>query len=272
MSKFSFATIATALAFTGSAYAADLPVKAPPMIAPVAPSWTGWYIGVNGGGVWGRTDPGLSIGNYATYFAFESVSQVEQASGNHLHNSGGLAGGQIGYLSQTGKFVMGLEASFDWMKADGSSVTTAPYTFINSRPNTFTLSQKVSSNWLALFTARVGWDMGNWYPYITGGVAVADLKIASSFTDTLTGFTGTIPGAAAAGSFEKVSWGPTVGAGLEWALTNHWSLRGEYLFMVFNPVNGAYNFFVPIAAGGATFNHSATFSENVGRAALSYKF
>src|SRR6202790_1412705 len=48
-----------ALALTGSAYAADMPLlKAPPM---VAPSWTGLYIGINGGGEWGRVDPGLVV-------------------------------------------------------------------------------------------------------------------------------------------------------------------------------------------------------------------
>jgi outer membrane immunogenic protein len=40
---------ATLLLFAGSAYAADMPLKAPPA-APPAPTWTGWYIGINGGG------------------------------------------------------------------------------------------------------------------------------------------------------------------------------------------------------------------------------
>jgi outer membrane immunogenic protein len=40
-----------AMAFTGTAFAADMPIKAAPVV--VTPSWTGWYIGVNGGGEWG---------------------------------------------------------------------------------------------------------------------------------------------------------------------------------------------------------------------------
>ena len=42
-----------AVAFTQSASAADLPYKAPPVAAPVAPAlnWAGFYIGANGGGV-----------------------------------------------------------------------------------------------------------------------------------------------------------------------------------------------------------------------------
>jgi outer membrane immunogenic protein len=53
--------------------------KAPP--PPPPPGWTGFYIGVNGGGGWnqntGRSD--------------------ELGFGNILKPSGGLAGGQIGY-------------------------------------------------------------------------------------------------------------------------------------------------------------------------------
>jgi len=44
---------ATLFLFAGSAYAADMPVKAP-AAPPPAPTWTGWYIGINGGGGWGH--------------------------------------------------------------------------------------------------------------------------------------------------------------------------------------------------------------------------
>ncbi|HLH91489.1 MAG TPA: hypothetical protein VKX28_23815 [Xanthobacteraceae bacterium] len=40
----------------GSAVAADMPLKAPP--APVTtPTWTGTYIGINGGYAWGPVEP-----------------------------------------------------------------------------------------------------------------------------------------------------------------------------------------------------------------------
>ena len=40
------------------AMAADMPVKAMPAAPPV-PTWTGFYIGVNGGGAWGSVDPNV---------------------------------------------------------------------------------------------------------------------------------------------------------------------------------------------------------------------
>jgi outer membrane immunogenic protein len=246
------------------ANAADMTVKAPPPAPAPVNNWTGFYIGVNGGGVWGRTDPGY-VNN--TGFVSSIANQLQQAEGPNFNNSGGLAGGQIGYLAEFGKLVMGLEASFDWMKADGSNGTTASY--VSFPAITYSFTEKVSSNWLALFTARVGWNMGNWYPYITGGLAVADFKYASSYSDN------NGPGWFGAGSFEQVKTGPTVGGGLEWRFDNHWSLRGEYLYVSFSRLsNGTYSIFNTAFAppNGGSFGFSPKFSESIARAALSYKF
>ena len=47
-------SIATTIAFTQIASAADMAVKAPPP-PPPAFSWTGWYVGLNAGYDWGRS-------------------------------------------------------------------------------------------------------------------------------------------------------------------------------------------------------------------------
>ena len=66
---------------------------------------TGFYVGVNGGGGWGRTD-----------WFFNVVG----TTANH-DSSGGLAGGQIGYNWQTGPWVFGVEADGDWANINGST-------------------------------------------------------------------------------------------------------------------------------------------------------
>src|SRR5450631_411138 len=101
------AIVAAALALSGSAYAADMPLlKAPPMAA--APSWTGWYIGVNGGGVWGRSDPGLALAsNAGGGLALGDFGAITALTSAPMNNSGGLAGGQVGYLLQSGSVVGG---------------------------------------------------------------------------------------------------------------------------------------------------------------------
>jgi opacity protein-like surface antigen len=68
--------------------------------------------------------------------------------------------------------------------------------------------------------------------------------------------------------------GVTAGAGFEYRLTNNWLLRGEYMFMSFNPVETATKV-INITTGlgtGNTFIHNAVFYENVVRGAVSYKF
>ncbi|MGG6498058.1 UNVERIFIED_CONTAM: hypothetical protein NY603_34550, partial [Bacteroidetes bacterium 56_B9] len=52
--------VATAL-LTSSAVAADLAVKAPPISAAPAWSWTGFYVGLNAGGVWSKLDGALAL-------------------------------------------------------------------------------------------------------------------------------------------------------------------------------------------------------------------
>jgi len=259
------AIAAVALAFTGSAYAADLPSKAPPIVAPVAPSWTGWYLGINGGGVWGTTDPSVRL--HDTNYVASAVNIITTDGSHSFHNSGGLAGVQFGYLLQNGSVVAGLEASFDWFRASGSATRSG--TFFGAPFDTFNTS--VSSNWLALFLGRVGLVMGAWYPYVTGGLAVSQLKYNSTFTDVISPAVSTI-------SISQVRYGPTAGAGLEYRFDSHWSLRGEWLYMVFNAVDGTAPNINPLTGvqynlpAGEKLVHNATFSENIGRLALSYKF
>ena len=89
---------------TTTAFAADLAVKSPmpaPMAAPVIFSWTGCYIGVEGGGNWGRS---------------EQISRSGATAGLHITGgfdlSGGLVGGTVGCNYQTGSFVIGIENDY----------------------------------------------------------------------------------------------------------------------------------------------------------------
>src|SRR5262245_44289970 len=107
MKKLFVATIALlALNAGGSALAADLRVKARPLPPPPPVySWTGCYIGVNGGyGIAKRHRNDLSIlsGGGDPTFIF-IPTQV-------LGADGGFGGGQIGCNYQTGTVVWGVEA------------------------------------------------------------------------------------------------------------------------------------------------------------------
>ena len=92
------------MALTGAAAAADLPpAPAPYYKAPYAApyyNWTGFYLGVNGGGGFG-------------------TSTWDSAGSFNL--TGALAGGTIGYNYQYGRAVIGAEGDIDWSGMKGST-------------------------------------------------------------------------------------------------------------------------------------------------------
>jgi outer membrane immunogenic protein len=95
------ALIISALIATGVAASAadDLP---PPARAP-AFTWTGFYIGVNGG-----------YGNAAFEDATVTTSDGTMSRGGGGQAKGGIVGGQIGVNYQVGAGVFGIEADGQW--------------------------------------------------------------------------------------------------------------------------------------------------------------
>lgn len=267
MKKMIFAASTAVFFGTASlAFAADMPVKAPPP-APVAPVWSGFYVGLNGGGAWGRTSTDLATTNGTVPFGFfdtANIPGVNAAGSNRINTSGAIAGGQIGYLWQNGKVVLGVEAAFDWTNLNGSRTTTQAY-FDN--PNIFSVYQNPHSDWLFTFLGRVGFDLGTWYPYITGGAAVANLRYGFNYTDNFFA-----AGCACAASFSQTKIGAAVGGGLAWRLGSNWTLRGEYLFISFDDLKGTSSLTGNLDPGTATFAHTARFNENIARLSIDYSF
>src|SRR6516225_10014112 len=99
-----------AISATAPALAADLAArpytKAPAMIAAVY-DWSGFYIGINGGG-----------GSSHTTWDLTGFGR----DGSH-DATGGTVGGQVGYRWQSGQFVFGLEGQGNWADFSGSSVS-----------------------------------------------------------------------------------------------------------------------------------------------------
>jgi len=137
------------VALTATAAAADLSRPAPqpyykaPVMAP-AYSWTGFYIGINGGGGFGR-------------------SAWDNTGGFDI--SGGLVGGTIGYNYQFGQAVVGLEGDIDWADINGTSTTVGCPT-----------GCKTSDNWLSTVRGRLGYAADRFMPFITGGAAFGDVQ------------------------------------------------------------------------------------------------
>ena len=148
-----FATLflAGGLVAAGCAAAADLSVaplyKAPPPQATPVYNWTGFYLGVNGGGGWGR-----------------SWWQT-QLTGIDL--SGAQVGGTAGYNMQFGSAVLGIEGDFDWSNLKGTSGALAC-------PGCST-----SDSWLSTVRGRAGYAFGGVMPFVSGGLAAGDIRASA---------------------------------------------------------------------------------------------
>jgi len=210
-----------AIGAASPAAAADLAArpytKAPPMIATIY-DWTGFYIGINGGGA--SSHNCWDINNNAGAIVAPAVRE-----GCH-DASGGLVGGQIGYRWQSAGWVFGIEGQGDWadLKGSNTSVFFGPGNINQTKINA-----------VGLITGQVGYAWNNVLWYVKGGAAVTDSN-----------YKGIIGGVV----FDRASearWGGTVGTGLEFGFAPNWSVAVEYdhLFM------GNRNVTLALPGGGA---------------------
>jgi len=206
MKKLLISSVAVFAFGAGSALAADMPVRPPVYKAPPPPvyvtTWTGCYIGVNGGGAWGRTRTTGNWGNTATVPLDNDID-------------GGFVGGQAGcdYQIQN-NWVIGAEVTGDWADIDGSVANAGGIA-------NHTLRHRI--NGFATFTGRLGYAQDKWLLYVKGGGAWANMDYTSFFV--------ACPGGVCSVNGDK--WGWTIGAGLEYMLWNNWSAKLEYQYLDF---------------------------------------
>jgi len=213
MKKFLLSTVGLlALGMTAPSFAADMAVKAPPPAPPPPPifSWTGFYIGANGG--WGSTHSCIDFVDFTGLVTRDACA----------NRSGGLIGGQLGYRWQANQFVFGLEAQGDWANLSNTRVSVLfP-----------ALSTRVETNGIGLFTGQIGWAAWNAaLLYVKGGAAVTGNR-ADIFT--------TINGVNLV-SASSTRWGGTVGVGFEYAFSPNWSIGAEYDHLWMGTANNTFN-------------------------------
>jgi outer membrane immunogenic protein len=141
-----------AAAMASPSFAADLPrpaYKAPIYVAGF--SWSGFYVGINGGYGFGKSNWSNALGSTSDFDV-----------------KGGLVGGTLGYNLQTGSWVWGLEGDIDasWMKG---SVTSAAIGCGGAGCET-------RNRWLGTARGRIGYAWDRFLPYLTGGAAFGDIK------------------------------------------------------------------------------------------------
>jgi outer membrane immunogenic protein len=196
------AIVASSAAGASAADLGAVPYRPAPMIA--APyDWSGFYWGGNGG--WGSSRNCWDV--------------VNPVASDGCHNAtGGTAGGQLGFRTQSYSWVFGLEAQGNWLGLRGSQVSNA---FFIAVPGDITNKSRIDA--FGLFTGQVGYAWGDTLLYAKGGLAVTTAR----YNDILT-TTGLI-----AGTASDTRAGGSVGAGVEYGFFPGWSVAVEYdhLFM-----------------------------------------
>ena len=229
-----------------SAQAADLAARPQaytkaPVMAP-AYDWSGFYIGLNGGGgsshnCWNLTN----AGGIATGGVPEGCHDA----------TGAVVGGQIGYRWQMASWVFGVEAQGDWADLSGSG-PSSPAALTSAVTN----QTKIDA--FGLFTGQIGYTFNNVLVYAKGGAAVTDSKYSGIITGSGVVFD----------QSTQTRWGGAVGAGLEVGFAQNWSVGVEYdhLFM------GNSNISFPATAPANTRVDSIKQDVDLGMVRLNYRF
>jgi outer membrane immunogenic protein len=193
-----------ALLQLGAAYAADLPVKAKPIVAATF-DWSGVYIGAHAGYGGGMKD-----------WAPGGLVQADFVA------RGPLAGGQIGINKQLGSFVFGLELDGSWADIKGSSQFTEGSAAVGTILN-LTHSSRIDG--LVTIAGRAGLAADRWFVFGKAGITAAHESHSFVF-----GLTLPAPGATLVSNGSEIRYAPMLGFGTEYALSGGWSLFGEYNF------------------------------------------
>ena len=223
--KSSFLAIAVAVASVSAlpAFAADLPYrKGPPVYTPPPPpifTWTGFYVGANAGGIFTNSSRASATGDAA--IVGPGIAAGTIPGSYRTNDSGFIGGGQIGYNYQMGAFVAGLEADFQ-----GSTLSKTATSLGTGSTGTL----KSSLDWLGTARGRLGYVVfDRFLVYGTGGLAYGQTELNHSLTDTTAGGT-LFGGNTLSGSKTTTRAGWTLGAGGEYAITQNWSVKVEYLY------------------------------------------
>jgi len=249
--------------------AADMPVKAPPSAS--AYSWEGLYVGGNVGwlGIEGASLAGTPADSdtLALLGPCSAAGACPTSFGSANANSV-TGGGQFGFNWQIRNWVAGLEADAQASSANASSTVNVNVAGFGP----YSATQSIKETGFGTVRGRVGMLVTpTFLAYVTGGLAWASTN--QSLTAGFSTLSQTYSGSAGPGVY-----GGTVGAGLEWAFGDKWSVAGEYLYARLGATSLALQT-APLGGGcspggvpSCQLNVSQSeFSNNVVRLKINYK-
>jgi outer membrane immunogenic protein len=275
------AAVALTVAWLPDVLAADMLVKASAMtLVASAYSWTGFYLGANAGGGWGRSSADV------VFDPRPHTGVIDSAVGSASHAiNGGLGGLQAGYNWQARAFVFGLEADIEITGQKGNSKSTGTVTTLQDclapcvppppLVTTGKLDYAQKLPWFGTMRGRLGVTPADgWLLYATGGLAFGEVTADANFAlpagNQCFGPCPPAPSGSAASSFSQTRAGWVVGAGVEAAFGGGWSGKLEYLHLDLGSVSNSFTSTIHPFDGTLTA-HSLV-SDEIVRVGVNYRF
>lgn len=242
-------------AFAATAVAGDVqPLERPPVF-----TWTGFYGGQSGGYTFtGKSQHPDGVFGAATDAA---GSAFDAASGSAMRTS--LGGGQLGFNYQIQNFVFGLETDLNY--TNYATPSSAAALTNGGATDSVAYTSGVGGHWLSTIRGRFGTSIDRLLIYGTGGFAVAGRNLNNGAVILSPNGQDYAIGTAA-----HTASGIAIGGGLEYALTNNWTLKGEYLYTELGQ-GRTYGTSGAVVSGGLA-SRQLELDERVVRAAINYKF
>ncbi len=311
MEKILIGFAVTAALFGARALAADLELRAPPLLVPHS-NWSGPYIGVAVGARYNAVDGNVTsatVGTppvpialragspgYANPLMFWGADSGAQQYLDHIALGLRVYGGWNFQVAPT--YVIGLEGDFAY--ANETSVfhgSPYPANLIFGSPSLpFGASPfdlfRIRTTWDGSARVRAGWlATPSMMLYVTAGIALAHLEAESTCSDQSTAnvsncasgnyFSGTLGPTVITHSSTAVGW--TAGSGIDFLLGSHWVVRAQYRFSDFGyPSRGAFRPVsftdtrvcsgCPSATNPLTVSYELPVMQHVFEFGLAYKF
>jgi outer membrane immunogenic protein len=245
-----------ALAAASPVVAADIPARGPIAKAPVmvaaAPSWAGFYIGINGGFAWSRH-------RFGDPTEFDVTGAIFRYNDFGFDGDGWLVGYQSGYNWQSGNWVYGYES--DTQFADIKGDTRFANAIFNVPSGVFHTDVESKLRSFGTVRLRLGHTVTpSSMVYATGGFAYGRIKSTLSFPPSAGGpvvFTD---------EDRRYHFGFAAGAGFESKLTQNLSWKAEYLYVDLG--RKTHDFLI----AGDTYTWRERVQMHVVRAGLNYQF
>ncbi len=185
------------------------------------PSWTGFYLGVNGGYGWGQENVG-DVAFYSDAILAEKLDGSTILTDASPDFNGGFGGGQVGYNYAFEKMALiGIEADIQGAGFDADYRSNNSGLYGNFAGNT-------EMNWFGTVRARGGFFIQDVLVYATGGFAYGaeELTLNDYYTENLA--------ETITSSDSQMRTGWVAGAGLEAAIYRNLTARAEYLYISFS--------------------------------------